>query len=101
MRSSLSGFFAFMPLFSFADSGGLRGHVLLHRVQDLFGFLRLFFRLAVEYLVHPSHVDLAAPFADDDRRDTIADEVRERASLRHEAVDAEHPREPRDRTIAD
>jgi hypothetical protein len=50
---------------------------------------RFLVRLVVENLAHPRRVELAAPLADDDGGHAIADQVRQRAGFRHEAIDAE------------
>ncbi len=39
------------------------------------------------------HVERLLPFCDDDRRDAVADQIGQRPSLGHEAVDAENQRD--------
>src|SRR5690242_12052801 len=57
--------------------------------------------LVREMLLHARDVERAFPFRDHDRRDTVADEVGQRARLRHEAVDAEDDGDAGDRDRAD
>src|SRR5579862_2357197 len=58
---------------------------------------RLFFELRLDVTAHrPRHlrmVELVLPFRYDDGRHAVADEVRQRARLGHEAIDAEDQRQ--------
>src|SRR5437773_1104092 len=52
-----------------------RRHMLLLHVEHLFRLFRLFVGLIVEHAAHAFLVELLAPLADDNRRDTVANEV--------------------------
>ena len=69
-------------------------HDLLRRVRFGLGLL-------VEMPAHLLDVERAFPARDDDSGDAVADQVGERARLRHEAVDAEDERDAGDRDGAD
>src|SRR5688500_5815010 len=46
-------------------------------------------RLAIENAFHPARVERSVPLGDDDGRDAVANQVRQRPRLRHEAIDAD------------
>ena len=56
---------------------------------------------ALELRAHAHAVEVAGPAADDDRRDAVANQIRDGARLRHKAVNAEDQGEPGDRHVAD
>ena len=65
-----------------------------------FGLVEHFFRIIgfdrrflVQHARHPGLVELAAPAADDDGRDAVADEVGERPRFLHEPI---HTQDERD-----
>ena len=72
-----------------------------HRVEHRFGLVGLGVGLVVELAAQARLVEVAGPFGDHDGRDAVADQVGQRARLRHEAVDAEDQRQPGDRHVAD
>src|SRR5260370_308810 len=57
--------------------------------HDLLRRVGLGVGLAVEVPAHPLDVERALPAGDDDGGDAVADQVGERARLRHEPVDAQ------------
>ena len=69
--------------------------------KHLLGLIGLGVRLIVELLAHAIVVERAFPLRDDHGRDAVADQVGERARLRHEAVDAQDERDAGDRDRAD
>src|SRR5262245_52551289 len=58
------------------------------------GFLR---GLAVQHAGHPFSIQRSVPACDGDGADTVADQVRDRPALRHEAIDADDERQAGDR----
>src|SRR5450755_3200892 len=70
-------------------------------VEDRLWLVGLVGALAVERAAQAIGVEIAGPLGDDDSGDTVADQVRECACFRHEAVDAEDERQARDRHVAD
>ena len=69
--------------------------------QHQLGLVRLGGRLLVQMLAHPLAVQRVLPLRHHHGGDTVADQVGERAGLRHEAVDAQDQRDAGDRNGAD
>src|SRR2546423_3173756 len=73
-----------------ATSGSPHGIGRTDDIEHPLGLVGICLRFIVELLAHAIDVERALPLRHNDGRNTIADQVGERARLRHEAVDPQN-----------